>query len=448
MTRRLDYYLDQPPPFELDSELSVIGALLASEQAADNVLPILRPEHFYDDANRKIYTTLSKMIVDENTNSATVLSSRLKESGQYEAVGGSAYLYRLMKDTDMWYHAKYHATIVIELARRRMMIHTATVMLADAFDRTVDIDLLLSKCESNIYGIRDDNREETLFCVSDFIQDVVAEIDCRTRQEIEYGIPTGFPKLDNIIGGFCDGHLIIVAARPSVGKSALALNSSRAIAEGKIVFFASLEMSRHELAERLIADIGDLDGRRLKTGDLNGQYHRVTEASQRIAELGLYIDDRPTQHVADIAAGVRKAGRRAGRKVDLIVIDYLQLIEPDDKRGMNREQQVSSITRSLKTLARTLEVPIVCLSQLNRKADGAEPRLSDLRESGAIEQDADEVIFIHRDGKAIDKAKLIVAKQRNGPQGFVDVDWLKHYCRFEECELENYVSDFDDWNNR
>jgi len=451
--------LDRLPPQNLDAEKAVLCSILLDPQMCDDVALILRPEDFYAEAHAKLYRHMLAMHDEGKRIDETLLVERLRQSGEFEAIGGTAYLIEVAHAVAVAAHAVYYAEIVRDKAILRSLIHTTTEILRDSYDPTVPTRDLLNQAEERVFAINDERSDNQVTSIHDVLVAAFAQIDRRAGGESS-GIPSGFPDLDTMTGGMHDAELLILAARPSMGKTALATNIADHVAVHSNVttLFVSLEMSRLELAQRMLCSRGGIDGRKFRSGFLSGEDRKkLVEVSGKLSKAPLFIDDTPSRTVTEIAATARRLKRK--NNLGLIVIDYLQLIEPDNARDP-RQEQGARIARQLKHLARKIEVPVLCLAQLNRQADQSKdnrPKLSHLRESGAIEQDADVVMFVHREDYGLSReeaqqqevagsALLIVAKQRNGPTGDVKLRWREEYTRFESLaahphdEFEAYSS--------
>ena len=444
--------LDRLPPQNLEAERGVLGSILLDPNMCDEVALLVRPDDFYADAHRKLYAHILAMHDAGKRIDATLLVEGLKQAGEFEAIGGTAYLAEVVHAVPVAAHAVYYAQIVREKAVLRNVIHTTTEILRDAYDPTLEARDLVNQAEERIFAITDERTSDSLLSMHDVLVSAFEHIDRRMERGGATGVPSGFADLDTLTGGLHESELIILAARPSMGKTALATNIADHVAVKAEVttLFVSLEMSRLELAQRMLCGRGSIDGRKFRGGYLSGEdREKLVEASAKLSKAPLFIDDTPTRTVTEIAASARRLKRKAN--LGLIVIDYLQLIEPDNPRDP-RQEQVAKIARQLKHLARKLQVPVLCLAQLNRQADAAGergPRLSQLRESGAIEQDADVVMFIHREEcgmtreeaqerDVVGKALLMIAKQRNGPVGEVKLHWRPEYTRFEQLSTRPY----------
>jgi replicative DNA helicase len=450
---------DRAPPFDLEAEISVLGSIMLLPDVCDDVALLLRPDDFHDEAHRKIFQHMLDMHDTGRKIDPTLLVDKLKSAGDYESVGGAAYLGKILHAVPNAAHAVYYAEIVGEKATYRRLIEAGTEILREAYDETQEAKQLLARAEARVFSILDDRGGTSINSMQDILHEAMDRLEARMRGELTSGgVETGFTKLDEQTGGFHNNELIVIAARPSMGKTAFALNIAGdiAIRQQVPILFVSLEMAAIELAERLLCSVAKVNGHRLRNGTISQEDRmRLVEVSGDISRAPLFVDDSPGRTVTEVAAAARRIRRREGR-LGAIVIDYLQLLEPDNPKDP-RQEQVSKMTRRLKSLAREMEVPIVILAQLNRQTEASKdniPRLSHLRESGAIEQDADVVMFVHReeyyhrgeDAKQYEgKAQIIVAKQRNGPVGDVELAWLRDFTRFDNL-AEQRFDEFDSYN--
>ncbi len=463
--------LDRLPPQNLDAEKSVLGSLLLDSQMCDEVALIIQADDFYADANQKLFRHLMAMHEEGGQIDAVLLKERLTREGDFEAIGGAAYLAEVAQSVPYAANAVYYANIVRDKATQRALIHASTEILRDAYDSTLAPAELVSRSEEKIFAVHDQRDSSQVTSIHDLMMEAFDRIDARIEGREGIGIPTGFTDLDNLTGGLHDSELVILAARPSMGKTALATNIAEYVTIDSNVptLFVSLEMARLELAQRMLCSQGKIDASKFRRMLLSGKDREdLVKASAKFSRAPLFVDDTPSRTLTEIAA----CGRRLKRKenLGLIIIDYLQLVQPDDPRDP-RQEQVAKMARRLKGLARELKIPLLCLAQLNRQADpGREsfrakpegegelsqqfssrhlPRLSQLRESGAIEQDADVVMFIHReevyytreearDRGLAGRAQLSVAKQRNGPTGIVQLAWFDKHTRFEDFSEKHY----------
>ena len=450
--------LDRTPPCDVSAEVAVLGSIILMPDVCDELVMICKADDFYDDAHRKLYQHMINMVELGQKIDVTLLVNRLKSADDYEAIGGSAYLAKLANSVPNAAHAVYYAEIVRSKATLRKLIEAGTSILRDAYDETIDAKELLSQAEQRVFSIQDERSSQSAETIGNLLQTAMERIDARMKGVHSVGgVDTHFAGYDEQCGGLHNGELIILAARPSMGKTALALNIAEnvSILGRAPVLFVSLEMSGVELADRLLCSLARVNGHRLRNGSISqDDRKRLVEKAVEVSNAPLYVDDSPSRTVSEIAAVARRIKQR-DRALGLIVIDYLQLIEPDNSRDP-RQEQVAKIARRLKGLAREQQGPVLCLSQLNRQAEEGKdhrPRMSHLRESGAIEQDADVVMFVHREeyyhrgddaSQYAGQAEIIIAKQRNGPVGEIELTWEKEFTRFYDRAPERH-SEFDDF---
>lgn len=429
------------PPQSRDAERCVLGSMLRENAVIADVVQVIRQENFYYDAHQKIFQAIVDIYDSGKPIDLIILADKLKLQGVIEDVGGYPYLGDLWECAPTAANAEYYAHIVREKGIVRNLIHASTEILRDAYDQVQPADDLLAQAEREILNIAEKGVTGSTTTLQDALKEAYNRIDARKKggHSDVSGVPSGYVDLDHLTAGFQNSELVILAARPSVGKTAMALNYVRNIVinEGLPVFFVSLEQARIELAERLLVSVARVDSHKLRKGVLSSdEMQRILDAGGILHKARLFIDDTPAQNMLRIAANARRLKLR--ENIRLVVIDYLQLIEPENRRDP-RQEQVSQISRRLKFLARELEIPVMALAQVNRTSEDRQdhrPRLSDLRESGAIEQDADTVLMLHRPGKAdggIDDnlIEVIVAKQRNGPTGEITLTYLKQFMRYE-----------------
>ncbi len=452
--------LERKQPANLEAEIGVLGSIILSPDVVDDVVMILRADDFYDEANAKLFEHMVEMQSSGKKIDATLLVERLRAEGDYELVGGVAYLAKIANAVPTFAHANYYAEIVREKATYRALINAATDILKTSYDEGGEAKDALAQAEQQIFSILDTRGKQAVSPLKDILHEAMDRIDARMRGEhTGSSVETGFTEMDNLCGGLHSSELIILAARPSMGKTAFAMNISEhvALVSQEPVLFISLEMSSVELIERLLCSCAKVNGHRLRNGTLSSEDRkRLVEKASDISQSPFYVDDSPSRTVSEIAASGRRIKRQGG-KLGLIVIDYLQLIEPDNPSDP-RQEQVAKIARRLKGMARELKVPVLCLAQLNRQAEDSRdhrPRLSHLRESGAIEQDADVVAFVHREeyfqrgeeqAQVAGQAQIIIEKQRNGPTGDIELLWKKEFTRFEDLAPERF-DEFDSFND-
>jgi replicative DNA helicase len=436
--------IDRLPPHSREAEVSALGSMLRDNDVIDDVVQILRDEHFYTDAHQKIYRGILSLHDKRHPADLVTLAEWLKEQKFIEDVGGYAYLAELWDAAPTAANAEYYARIVRDKGLVRQLIHTSTEILRDAYEQSTPADELLGQAERKVFEIAQMGVIGQHITLKVALDEAFKRLDTRTSHGRPIsGLPTGYLDLDEKTAGLQNSELIIVAARPSVGKTSFALNIVRhLVVEHKVpTLFVSLEQSRIELAERLLCCQSRVDSHKLRKGHLSADdMHHLTQAAEELSQAPLYIDDTPSQGMLRIAANARRLMRKG---LKCVIIDYLQLIDPDNRRD-NRQEQVANISRRLKYLARELAIPVVALAQVNRSSEDRQdhrPRLADLRESGSLEQDADTVLMLHRPemhepGQHEGVIEVIVAKQRNGPTGEVTLTFLKQFMRFENFAVE------------
>jgi replicative DNA helicase len=448
--------LDREPPRDKQAERSLLGGLLLVPESFDDVAGWLTADDFYDDAHRLIYGQMMKLYTANKRFDVTIIATALGKAGDIERAGGLAYLGELGQAVPHAAHNIDYARIIADKCAAREAIRASVETIRMAYDGA-DGEDVVTHWEQAAFAMRERRTSSTdrVDDVGDVLHRAMAEIDARMAGKTT-GQATGFYDLDNF---FCfkPGQLVILAARPGTGKSALALNFAKNVSMFGPVLFVTLEMSQLELGDRLLADVSETDGRRMVNGSLsNEERMKILDACGFVREnYQLIFDDSPSRNVVQIAATARKTKRRH-KGLAMIVVDYLQLVEPVDHK-VPREQQVAQISKRLKALARELQCPVLCLSQLNRQIEQSsnnKPKLSHLRESGAIEQDADVVMFVHREElfetnpqekeRLRGQAEIIVEKHRGGITGTARVVWQPQYTRFVNAakHLADNVHDF------
>ncbi len=460
------HLFDRQLPTSLEAERNTLGSILVLPEVCDDVSLILHPDDFYDGAHRTLYTHIKQMYEDGERIDMTLLVERLKREGDYENIGGAAFLAEITQSVPTAANVVYYANLVRDKAMLRGLIHTGTEIVRDAYEQTQPSREMLNQAEERIFRIRDQRAPSGEVAeIHDVLMEAFEQIDARAKGGAS-GLPTGFTDLDKLTGGLHPSELVIIAARPSMGKTALAANIAEysAIEESQPTLFVSLEMSRLELVQRMMCSLGEISGETFRSGFLSADDHKkLIDVSATLGKSPLFVDDTPTRTVTEIGATARRLKRRQG-SLGLIVVDYLQLIQPDNSSDP-RQEQVAKMARRLKILARELKVPIICLAQLNRQAEMTKdnrPKLSHLRESGAIEQDADVVMMVHReeyyltaqereqmrDGShprnCLGEADIIISKQRNGPTGEIKLHWFQQFTRFKNAERHEY-SEFESY---
>jgi replicative DNA helicase len=440
-----DPLLDKVPPHSLEAEMSVLGAMLLAPEATGIAVQFLDADCFYHPQHRALFNTLVKLYDQAKPVDIVILRDTLRDSGKLEEVGGEAYLVTLVDSVPTVANAEYYARVVKEKALLRSLIQAAAEIIRDAHGQSGPVDDILDRCEKRIFDIAEKKIVNQAQDMRTILSQLMQTLDFQGGRAIT-GVPTGLHDLDDRTRGLQPGEMIVLAARPSVGKSALAMNIAEHVAcDNRIpVAFFSLEMSKEELALRLLSSRARVDGQRLRKGILShDEATRVKDTGQFLYETPLYIDDTPALRVLDLRAKARRLYLK--HEVKLIVVDYLQLMTAPGSES--RQVEVANISRGLKALARELRVPVLAVAQLRRPApnqprEGVVPQLSDLRESGAIEQDADVVLMLDREATRLkfgtpeydavaNYAELIIAKQRNGPTGLVKLTWMREFTRFE-----------------
>ncbi len=458
MSVQTEVSLQKLPPQNIEAEQMVLGAILIENDSINKVIETLSPEDFYKDTHRRIFSVMLDMFETGDAIDLVTLSDALRGKTGLEAVGGASYLATLVSLVPTAANIKYHARIVREKAILRKLIHSATDIITQSYEdsRTVvNIDELLDRAEKSIFEIAQGKIKDSFVSMKNIVGHSFAIVErLYEKKEMVTGLATGFLDLDERTSGFQQSDLIIVAGRPSMGKTAFCLNIAAyaAIEKGKSVAIFSLEMSKEQLVLRMLGSESRVDAHKLRTGHLSERdWTPLSTAAGKLADAPIFIDDTAAISVLETRAKARRL--KADQGLDLIIVDYLQLMRGRGDEG-SREQEISNISRSLKALAKELQVPVIALSQLNRAVEtrpGKEkrPMLADLRESGAIEQDADVILFIYRDevynkcecpydGECLcgqrGKAEVIIGKQRNGPIGKVDLTFVNRYTRFENAE--------------
>lgn len=426
------------PPQNIEAEQSVLGSLLIDKDAIVKIAEFLLPTHFYRDAHTEIYNAILALYEKKEPSDIVTVTDELKLRGKYEAVGGAGYLTTIVNYVPTSAHIEHYARIVKDKAIRRQLISAATSMTEMSFQETQDIKDMMDLAEQQLFGISQEHFRQNFLPIKDALAESFERLDeLQKRARGLRGIATGFTELDKKLSGLQDSNLIILAARPSVGKTTLAMNIAQHIAtKEKIpVGIFSLEMSKEQLVDLILASEADVDAWRLTTGNLEeNDFAKLAEAMGELAEAPLYIDDTPGASILEMRTKARRLQSEKGLK--LLVVDYLQLIH--GRNLENRVQEVSEISQALKNLARELKIPVLAISQLSRSIEtrqGKVPQLFDLRESGAIEQDADVVMFLYReDAEKLEDIKLTIAKHRNGPLGDVDLKFKGERRRFYGIE--------------
>jgi replicative DNA helicase len=423
------------PPHSLDAEQSVLGSLLMDKDSVVEVAPLLKASYFYEPKHSLIYDAILGLYEERDPVDVVTVSEKLKKKKALSKVGGAGYLSDLVNRVPTSAHAEKYAKIVKDLHTKRELITQGSKLVENSFDEGKELSQILDEAEKTIFGLSQQHLERNFVAVKDVLAESFDRLDELHKQAGGIrGVPSGFKDLDNCLAGFQKSNLVILAARPAMGKTSLALNIAQHITvERKIpVGFFSLEMSQEELVDRLLVSQADIDAWKLKTGKLNEQdFTKLSDAMGELAEAPLYIDDTPGMSVMEMRTKARRLQAEFG--VEMLVVDYLQLAHARNLE--NRVQEISEVSMGLKNLARELRVPVIALSQLSRAVEHRgirRPQLADLRESGGIEQDADVVMFLYReDEEDLENCKLYIAKHRNGPTATVDLrfrgDRIKFY---------------------
>ncbi|MBK5251400.1 MAG: replicative DNA helicase [Peptostreptococcaceae bacterium] len=432
-------YLGRIPPHNIDAEQSVLGAMLLDREAVISVTEKLRDEHFYKENHKEIFRAMLDLYGRNEPVDLVTVSEELKKAGILEEAGGVSYLTDLSNAVPITANARYYADIIEEKAILRQLIDAGKVIVDKGYASS-DVKMLMDEAERRIFEISQKKSTQAFAIVKDVLQNTLDYMELLAGSESGYtGLPTGFHDIDKMTSGLQKSDLVLIAARPSMGKTALGINIAQSIAvkSDKSVALFSLEMSKEQLVQRMLSSQAHVEITKIRTGKLTEEeWIKVAGATVPLGKAKIYIDDTPGITVMEIKAKARRLKMESG--LDLVLIDYLQLMS-SDSRSESRQQEISAISRGLKGLARELECPIIALSQLSRAPEQRSdhrPILSDLRDSGAIEQDADIVMFLYRDEyyhEDSDKkniGEIIIAKQRNGPTGTVHLAWLGKYTKF------------------
>ena len=428
---------DSIPPHNIDAEVATLGALLLDPEALSTVLRYLRAEDFYRAAHRKVYQAILALFDRNEAIDLITLCDELGRVGELEACGGMARISQLTSAVPTSANVEYYARIVQGLSMRRELQRIAASIISDSFDDSREVRIIIEEAERRIFEITDRQQSGSFRLAREIINQTVDAIERLYHSSGSYtGIPSGFADLDNLTSGFQNSEFVVIGARPSVGKTALALTMAANIAvqQRKPVGFFTLEMSAVALMQRLLAAEARLDSNRIRSGMLRpSDFHKITDAAGRLYDAPLFIEDSPNLKLLDLRAQARRM--KSNHSVEIVFIDYLTLISSENQE-LPRHEQIAEISRSLKALARELDVPVLALSQVRRETEGKLPTLADLRESGSIEQDADVVMFLHRERGTDEnlnerETDLIVAKQRNGPVGKINLTFFPEYTTFE-----------------
>ncbi|MGD9231562.1 MAG: replicative DNA helicase [Desulfobacterales bacterium] len=438
-----DPYLYHLPPQSLEAEESILSAILVDNDTLLEVLEILSPEDFYRSAHQKIFSAISELFSRNEPVDLVTLTNILREHDQLEEIGGAAYLANLVDTVPLAVNAQYYAKIVYDKACLRRLIEKTNSIAKRCFEDRGDVDNVIDFAESSIFEISENKIRPTFYPIGKIIESNIDVLEERQgNRTLVTGVATGFTKLDELTAGLQKSDLVILAGRPGMGKTAFALNIAKnaAVDSNIPVAIFSLEMSKEQLSLRMLSSEARIDSSRLRRGFISqDDWIKITDSAGVLSQAPIFIDDSPNITALEIRAKSRRL--KMEKNIGLIIIDYLQLMK-GRIAAERRDLEISEISRSLKALAKELDIPVVALSQLNRKLEersDKRPQLADLRESGALEQDADVVAFLYRDelynrdenNPNKGKAELIVSKQRNGPTGFTILTFLDTYTRFE-----------------
>ncbi|MDR3172368.1 MAG: replicative DNA helicase [Treponema sp.] len=433
---------DKIPPHDAMAEQATLGALLLEEDAIATAIQYLRPEDFYTNANSKVYAAILNLFNKGVKADILTVTGELRQNGKLDEAGGPAYVASLTSVVPSSANIEYYAQTVASYALRRSLLRVSNEVIAKSFDESMESRMILEETQQQIFELSDKRQISSFKSAREILKDTIDIIEKLYNSKKEYtGLPSGFDDLDRLTSGFQPSELIIIGARPSMGKTALALSMAANMSIHKKIptGFFTLEMSDLALMLRLISSEAMIESNAIRTGFLkSSEFQNILHAAGNIYEAPLYIVDMPNMKLLDLRAQARRL--RAQQQVEIIFIDYLTLISSENFR-LPRHEQIAEISRSLKGLARELNIPIVALSQLTREAEKDKPNLSSIRESGAIEQDADVVMFLHRERESDRKAEepqsgegsktsLILAKQRNGPVGTIDLGFMSRYAKF------------------
>jgi replicative DNA helicase len=433
------------PPHHLEAERSILGGILLDKEALSRALEVIGPDDFYKESHRMIFQGILELFDRNEPADVVTVSHVLRNRGQLDAVGGMDYLALLADQVPTAANVAYYARIVKEKATLRKLIRKSSEILQGCYEDRSDLDEFLDDVERGIFEVAEDRARKAFFPVKEIIKSSFETIEkLYERKTLITGVPSGFVDLDTLTAGFQPSDLVVVAARPSMGKTAFCLDVARhAAVEARIpVAIFSLEMSKEQIAMRLLCSEGQVDSAKLRRGFLReSDWPRLTTAAGVLSDSPIFVDDTPDLSALEMRAKSRRL--KAEKDIGLVIVDYLQLMRGRHGADRSREQEISEISRSLKALAKELDLPVIALSQLNRRVEerGEKiPQLSDLRESGAIEQDADVILFIYRDevyNKSPDNpkrgtAEVIVGKQRNGPTGKVTLTFIQSFATFED----------------
>ena len=437
--------LGRIPPHDIEAEQAIIGIMLTDKDAVIAAVEVLQEQDFYREDNKIIYSAILNLYNRAEPIDIITLKSELKSMGKFEAVGGLEYIVQLPDKVPTTSNVEQYIKIVEEKSMLRALIKTADELITLGYDPTQEVEQVIDTAEKKIFQVMQKKNQKGYSSIKDILVDTFTQLEkLYNQKESITGVPTGFVDLDYRTSGLHNSDLILVAARPAMGKSAFALNiATNAAVRAKVpVAIFSLEMSKEQMTNRILCSEAMVDSAKVRTGKIDDdEWAKLAATSGELSEAGIYIDDTPGISIMEIRAKCRKM--KLEKNIGLVVIDYLQLVQGSNKKGGSREQEIAEISRSLKILAKEIDVPVIALSQLSRAPEQRidhRPMLSDLRESGSIEQDADIVMFLYRDdyyNEDTEKkniAEVIIAKHRSGATGTVELLWLANYTKFANIE--------------
>ncbi len=441
---------DRKMPFAQDAEASVLGAMLMDREAIGEAVQMLDADCFYSEPHRRLFVAIMALYEKSVEIDPITLSDQLRKDGALEEVGGLQFIYDIAGSVPTAANIVFHARIVREKAMLRQLIVSCTTIIQESYTPVEDIDRLIDQAEERIFNIQDFRLKEGFSAVKDLIHDIINDLEVRAQnKDTMTGVPTGYTDLDHLTVGLQPSDLIVVAGRPSMGKTAFCLNVALSVAMGTSehpepipVAVFSLEMSKAQIVQRMLCTLARVNNNKMRRAKLTDlEWHNINKAANRLFEAPIFIDDAPAMSVLEMRAKARRLAKQ--EKIGLVIVDYMQLMRTSG-RIESRQQEVSLISRSLKALAKELNVPVMALSQLSRAVEDRsdqKPKLADLRESGAIEQDADMVMFIFRpeqagirelDGQSTEGlAQILLEKNRNGPTGMAELNFIRDFTRFE-----------------
>jgi replicative DNA helicase len=455
MAGEIKKYSQRIPPQNTESEKALLGSIMLRPESLSEIMDIIRPEAFYMERHKTIFSVMLDIFSKSDPIDLLTLSSKLKENSRLDQIGGMSYLTELVNVVPSSANAEHYAEIVQKKYTMRRLIEAAEHIVNLGYQEDHEIEEILDRAEKRIYDVTNTSTSNKYVEMKDVLGEAWDRLDALHKSKGGLrGVSTGFKDLDDKLSGFQKSDLIILAARPSMGKTSLALDIARhaAIRHGVPVAYFSLEMSTQQLVDRMLAAESRVDAWKLRTGklSLDSEFEKIRNSLEPLSKAPIFVDDQPANNIMKMRSVVRKL--KNDKKLGLVIVDYLQLMVPtNNKNSDNIVQQVTEISRSLKQLAREFEVPVVALSQLSRAVEqrGGKPRLSDLRDSGSIEQDADVVIFIHRDDKYNDNsekpnvADIMIEKHRNGPTGSIQLYFDQNKSSF--ISMEKNAGDFGDF---